>query len=454
MAKQSPHASSNATSSRETRRSFLKKSAGAAAAGMLIGTSKSWAGANNRIQALVCGVKGQGGTHIKCLSELENVQVAMLCDPDESQLKRRADEMKEKEWGDPKTVWDVREALDDDSLDVVSIATPNHWHSLIAIWACQKGKDVYVEKPLSHNVWEGRQLVKAARKYGRIVQQGTQSRSCPELREGIQLLHDGIIGDVYMGKAMCYKWRNTIGKAQVEPVPKGVHYDLWMGPAPERPFTQNRFHYQWHWQWPYGNGDIGNQGVHEMDVARWGLKVGLPSKVESMGGHFMFDDDQTTPNTMITTMQYPDEGKMLVFEVRHWITNHEGGLGSGASNTVGSLFYGSEGYMVCGANSYEVFLGKERKPGPSAKGSSAHIQLFRNFIDCVISRKTEDLYADVEVGHQTAALCHLANTAYRVGHTIEFDPKREIVTGDREANRLLNDRDRGYRKPYVVPEEV
>ncbi len=438
----------------ESRRSFLQKTCAAAASASLIGTSKSWAGANDRIRTAVCGVHGQGWTHIRSLNGIEGVEVAAICDIDERELRRRSTDIEKEGWKKPQPYWDVRRLLEDDSIDAISIATPNHWHTLIAIWACQAGKDVYVEKPLSHNVWEGRQLVKAARKYGRIVQHGTQSRTSEAVQEGIRRLQEGLIGEVYMAKGMCYKWRDTIGYAPDEAVPDGVHYDLWMGPAPERPFSRNRFHYNWHWQWPYGNGDIGNQGVHEMDIARWGLGVGLPSKIQAMGGHFMFKDDQTTPNVLLATMEYPEEKKMLVFEVRHWITNHEGGIGEGPDNTVGNIFYGSEGYMCIAANRYWTVLGKEREPGPKRDGTSAHIYHFQNFIDTLRSRVKDGLNSECIEGHYSSALCHLSNIAYRTGTTIEFDPESETIKGDRDARKLLDDSDRGYRREFEVPSRV
>jgi predicted dehydrogenase len=307
----------------------------------------------------------------------------------------------------------------------------------------QSGKDVYVEKPCSHNVWEGRQLLECAKKTGRICQHGTQIRSSAAVREGIKLLHEGVIGELYMAKGLCYKWRASIGRAKEEPVPEGVHYDLWLGPAPVRPFTKNRFHYNWHWHWDYGNGDIGNQGVHQMDVARWGLDVGLPTRVQSMGDHFMFDDDQETPNTQVATFQYPDEKKMLVFEVRHWITNGED---VGRNSAVGNIFYGTEGIMIMPSyTSYKVLLGRNLEPGPAKDAGGDH---YGNFIDAVRARDASILNAPIEEGHLSSALCHLANVAYRTQRTIRFDPEAERCIGDDEANELIT---RSYRDPFVVP---
>ncbi|HOE11026.1 MAG TPA: Gfo/Idh/MocA family oxidoreductase, partial [bacterium] len=232
------------------RRHFLKTSATALAAAQLMGTG-AWAGANEKVRVAVVGVHGQGRTHIRKYLEINEAELVALCDVDQSVLDKACEELiVSKGFPKPKLFWNYRELLEDPSIDAVSFATPNHWHSLQAIWGCQAGKHVYVEKPLSHNIWEGRQLVKAARKYNRIVQHGTNSRSSDGVREAVRLLREGVIGDVYMAKGLCYKWRDTIGHTPDEPVPPGVHYDQWIGPAPERPFSRNRFHYNWHWQWP------------------------------------------------------------------------------------------------------------------------------------------------------------------------------------------------------------
>ena len=223
----------------------------------------------------------------------------------------------------------MRKLLEDKNIDAISIASPNHWHTLQTIWACQAGKDVYVEKPCSHNVFESQQIVAAARKYNRIVQQGSQSRSSPALQEAVQKMRDGEFGEVYMARGLCYKWRDTIGKTPVSSRCRpGVDYDLWTGPAPKREFTKNRFHYNWHWFWDTGNGDLGNQGIHEVDIARWGLGVTHPTKVSAIGGKFMFDDDQETPNTISASYEFDVDGKkkMMTFEVRHWISPHEAGI--------------------------------------------------------------------------------------------------------------------------------
>jgi predicted dehydrogenase len=465
------------------RRDFLGGStAGLAALGGigLLARPQSVLGANNRVRVAICGLHGRGMDHVHNYSKLDNVQIAAVCDIDENVTRERLAQMEKMGIPKPATYVDVRKLLEDKSIDAISIATPNHWHSLMAIWACQAGKDVYVEKPCTHNIFEGKQLVAASNRYKRMVQHGTQCRSDLAVREAVQKLHDGVIGDLYMARGLCYKWRDTIGRTPVSPVPEGVDYDLWTGPAPKHEFTKNRFHYNWHWFWYYGNGDLGNQGVHQLDVARWGMGLGFPNKVSAIGGHFMFDDDQETPNTLSCSFEYDlPEGKrrMITFEVRHWITNHEAEIGTpalgtperkaapgkpklgpmaGSHNSVGDIFYGSKGYLSTGdedAATYKIWLGRDQEPQPAVtKGNErAH---FQNFIECVQSRKKEDLHAPAEEGHISCAMMHLANASYRLGRTLNFNPDTQEVIGDEEAARLLRDGDRGYRQPFVVPEEV
>jgi hypothetical protein len=261
-----------------------------------------------------------------------------------------------------------------------------------------------------------------------------------------------MLGEVYMARGLCYKWRDTIGRTPVEPAPKGVHYDLWLGPAPKHAFTRNRFHYNWHWFWDYGNGDIGNQGIHQMDIARWGLGVKYPVKASAMGGHFMFDDDQETPNTMVATFEFDGAGKrkMLVFEVRHWISNHEAGIGGEkAGNTIGNIFYGSKGYLVTNRG-YQTFMGKEQEPGPPPSRGQ-RVDHFANFIEAMRSRKRSDLNAEIEEGAISTVLVHLANISYRLGRTLNFDAGSMTCPGDQEATRMFT---RNYRAPFVVPVSV
>jgi len=444
------------------RRDFVKSSAVAATVGTLGFNINSYAAnvksPNDTIRVACVGVKAQGNSHIREYLKMPNVEIAAICDVDEKVRNQRIGEIEKASGKKPAAFVDIRKLLEDKSIDAISIATPNHWHSLMGIWACQAGKDVYIEKPCSHSYWEGKQLVAAARKYNRIVQHGTNSRSTPALREAMQKLREGVIGEVYMTRGLCFKWRDTIGKKPDSAVPSGVDYDLWTGPAQKRPFNENRFHYNWHWNWDYGNGDIGNQGIHEMDICRWGLGVTLPTKVFSMGGHFMFDDDQTTPNTMISNLEFNVNGKkkMIVFEVRHWMTNNEAGIGQKTnnrgefdSNCIGNVFYGSEGFMaIDGYTSYKTFLGRKQQPGPSRTEGASN---WANFIQAVRSRKREDLNAEIEEGHLSSALMHLANISYRTGRSLDFDPAKETITNDVKANLMLRDK---YRAPFVVPEKV
>ncbi len=459
-----------------SRRDFLKKSgrtgvslAAMGAAGLM--APRQVLGANDRVRVAVCGLHNRGWDHVRFYPRIPNVEVAALCEVDDNVLRKRLAEMEKRGMRKPdKTYYDVRRLLDDKSIDAVSIATPDHWHSLIAIWACQAGKDVYVEKPCSHSWWEGHQLVKAAEQYQRVVQHGTQSRSSESAISGIQELRKGLIGDVYLARGLCFKRRNTIGHTPNEPVPPGVHYDLWLGPAPLEPFTRNHFHYNWHWFWDYGDGDLGNQGIHQVDNARWGLGVGFPNRVSAIGGHFMFDDDQQTPNTLNCAFEYdmpggPSKRKMIEFEVRHWITNREGEIGTPAvgghgegQNVVGNIYYGSNGYMSMGdedtGNEWRAWLGQDVKPGPHSQRTPAFLANLTNFIDVVRSRKMQDLNAPIKEAHISCTLMQLANASYRLGHTLDFDPETQQVTNDDEANRLLRGARRGYRRPFYIPEHV
>jgi hypothetical protein len=436
-------------------------------------------GANDRVRVGVCGVRGQGFTHVENYARMPNVEVAALCDVDDNIMAGRLADMDHMALPPPKTYSDVRKILEDSSIDAVSVAVPNHWHCLIGIWAIQANKDVYVEKPCCHYLWEGKQLVLAAKRSDRIVQHGTNNRSAGAVIEGIQKMQEGLIGEVYLARGLCFNDRNTIQRTPVEPVPAGVNYELWTGPAPLHEFTRNRFHYNWHWFWDTGNGDIGNQGAHQIDVARWGLGVKFPNKASAIGGHFMFDDDQETPNTLNAVFEFDQPGgkpKILEFEVRHWITNQEAGIGSpgfgqtipgflgpprrGAAprgrrgggrvaGSVGNIFYGSKGYMAMSNEefpSYRTWLGEDQEHGPS---SSREGNNWQNFIDCVRSRKKEEQNSPIEEGYISCALIHLANASYRLGRTLKFDPETEQVIGDDEANALL----RGtYRAPYLIPE--
>ncbi len=392
---------------------------------------------------------------MSAFTSLPNVDLVALCDVDDAVLAKATKFVTEKRGTAPATYKDLRKLLEDKSIDAISIATPNHQHTLQTVWACEAGKDVYVEKPCSHDMFEAKQIVGAARKYNRIVQQGSQSRSNLALQEAVQKMREGLIGDVYHARGLCYKWRNTIGHKTEEPVPAGVDYDLWLGPAPKRAFTQNRFHYNWHWNWDYGNGDLGNQGIHEIDIARWGLGVKYPTKVSAIGGHFMFDDDQETPNTLAVSYEFDEGGKkkMMTFEVRHWVTNQEADIHefdkSVKSNSIGNLFYGSNGYLaIDGYTKYWSYLGKEQEAGPARTDGGDH---FANFITAVRSHSRGELTAEIEEGAISTTLVHLANISYKLGRTIRFDAPSYSCVGDKEATAMFR---REYRKPFVVPQFV
>ena len=376
------------------RRSFIGASAAFTAA-----SYSRVLGANDRINVAVVGVRGRGREHISIYGKLPGCRVASVVDIDQA-VAERAQQLAEKVQGfKPAAQADIRKMLEDKSIDAVSIATCNHWHALATIWSCQAGKDVYVEKPASHNIFEGRRMVETARRYNRMVQVGMQSRTLAYKREAVRLLHEGVIGKPYMAKGLCFKRRKSIGKQPDGPVPPGVNYDLWLGPASMRPFNPNRFHYNWHWFWDTGNGDIGNQGVHEMDIARWGLgKKTLPAKVVSTGGKFAYDDDQETPNTQLATFEYDD--CQLVFEVRGLITNGEGAIQFDGSNFIGNLFYGSEGFMSVDQESFKIFKGEKRELVRETRYSEPRIwettPLMENFLKAMRSRKHTDLACDVE----------------------------------------------------------
>ena len=442
-----------------SRRDFLKKTVTAGAVTVVAPTiipSKVF-GANDRINAAVLGVNGRGKSHISGLMAQKDVRVTTLCDPDMNLLKTRQASFKETYGHDVALQQDLRRVMDDKDIDVVSIASPNHWHALSVIWACQAGKDAYVEKPGSHNIWEGRKMVEAAQKYDRIVQHGVQLRSSPAVNEAIDLMRDGYIGRVYMARGLVFRWRKSIGDQGFSPVPDGIDYDLWTGPAPKRPFTKNLVHYNWHWHWDYGNGDVGNQGIHETDLCMWGLDVGLPTKIASMGGKFLWDDAKEVPEVLTSIYKYPDEDKIIQFEVRPWCTNSEEGA------TVGNIFYGEKGILVVdGYDKYITYLGQNREPGKSGddgmkaesgmdRGNGGTDGHFANFIDAVRKRDKTILNGPVETAHLSSGLAHLGNIAYRLERVLTFNPSSETFVNDPEADKMLK---RNYRGEFVVPENV
>ena len=448
-------------------------------------------GPNDKIQMACIGVKGRGMSHVNGYIDLPDATVVAICDVDLNQTGRAVSAVEGKTGKKPKVYQDLRAVFDDPEVDAVSLALPVHWHTLASIWAMQAGKDVYVEKPVSHNVSEGRKSAEAARKYGRICQAGTQSRSSKAVQDAIAYIHGGKIGKVTLARGLCYKPRGSIGVFPDEPRPMGVNYDLWLGPAPQRPFNKNRFHYNWHWMWDYGTGDVGNQGIHQMDIARWALnKHTLPERVLSMGGRFGYADQGETPNTLLSFYDYGDA--QLLFEVRGLKTDGLKGV------KIGDVVYGTDGYVAFGDNySAAGAFDNDGKKVATFSGGGNH---FGNFIQAVRSRKPTDLNAPVEEGHLSSALCHLGNVSYRLGQPVPFadkakhvsssgvgnlqtvteayarfeshlaengvalggatyrlgralrlDVKSETFGRDKEANALLS---RAYRHPFVVPDRV
>ena len=487
-----------------SRRSFLKSAAVTTTA--VTWSAKSWSqisGANEDIRFATVGFGGRGGDHINGLSKVKGCRLAGLCDVDEAILGRE-----KKRWNDQGITVeghkDIRKLLESKNIDVISIATPNHWHALAAIWAVQAGKDVYVEKPVSHNVWEGRQIVEAARKYQKIVQAGTQSRSSQAIHQAIEWVRAGHLGKITAARGLCYKPRPSIGKVDgPQPVPAGIDYDLWCGPAPMDPIRRKRFHYDWHWFWNYGGGDLANQGIHQMDIARWFLGVNeLSPRVLSIGGRLGYDDDGETPNTLVVFHDYAPAP--LLFEVRGlprtkqlikdggWGANDMDKFPKDIGASVAAIIHCEGGTIVVASETSVAAYDKSNKKITEWKGTEHH---YANFISAVRSRKYTELNADILQGHLSSALCHTGNISYRLGkkqlqsatleaikanheltectqrmfyHLAEneihryahqstfgmaltMDPKSERFLDNDAANEMIS---RPYRKPYVVPEKV
>lgn len=450
------------------RRDFIKQSAIGTAALALGGvgfSSKSYnsiRGANERITIAVCGIRGQGGGHVNTWSRMkdtQNVRLKTICDVDEQFFEARAKTIIANTGETPKTEWDMRRVFDDKEIDAVSFGTPNHWHALGTIWACQAGKHVYVEKPASYAVWEGRKMVEAARKYNVRVQVGLQNRSIPGVMEAIKFMHDGGIGKVYLARGLCYKPRDSFGIAPDSEPPASLHYDMWLGPAPWRPYNEKHVHYNWHWFWATGGGDTANQGPHQFDVARWGLnKNEHPVKIYSMGGIYGIDPkecEQETPNTQASIFKYAD-GTILEFETRGRYTNAESSL----DVQIGNMFLGTDGYVEINGGQWKAFRKREREPFAGsnigerptdlmkAPGGGSH---YVNFLDAIRAGNNETLHCDILEGYMSACLPNLANISYRLGRELTFDGAKEKFVKDKEADKLLT---REYRKPYVVPEIV
>ena len=476
---------------KQTRRNFLKTSLYAGTT--VAWTAKSWAqvkGANETLRCATIGFRGRGNSHIGSIKGMQQreqgVKLTALCDVDKKVLEAGA--AKHKVAG----YQDIRVMLEKEELDVVTVATPNHWHSLAAIWAVQAGKDVYVEKPVSHNVWEGRQLVNAARKYKKIVQTGTQARSSKCIQDAVQWVQAGNLGKIKVSRGLCYKRRGSIGDIpNTKDVPREVDYDLWLGPAPKKPLTRERLHYDWHWMWDYGNGDLGNQGIHQMDIARWFLgDMELSPRVWSVGGRLGYEDDGETANTQVIYHDY--ESAPLIFEVRGLgVKKGSGSRPTYRDGSVAVFVECEEGWVAVRSYGAVQAYDNDNKLIKEFKGGGDH---FGNFIQAVRSRNPKDLNAEILEGHLSSALCHTGNISHRVGKdasvedirdvvkkddsaleavdrmidhlavanevdlkatpltlgpALTMDTKAETFNGHAAANKLLT---REYRKPYVVPE--
>lgn len=452
-----------------SRRNFIKKTA-MAGAGLTIGgmgfPAKSYAsiaGANERIMMAVIGIRSQGQTHIRNwgdIKSIKNIKIKTLCDVDQQWFGPASKIAVDKTGDKPVTEVDMRKVFDDKQIDAVSFATPNHWHALGTIWACQQGKHVYVEKPTSHNVWEGRKMIEAARKYNRRVQVGFQNRSFANVIEAIKFLHGEGIGDVFMARGLCINARLPFGIAKDGTPPSMLDYDRWLGPASYKPYNEKKVHYNWHWFWETGNGDTGNQGPHQFDIARWGLnKNEHPVSVYSTGGVYGFNPlecAQETPTYQSSLFKYQD-GKMLEFETRGGSSNSESGL----DIRIGNIFYGTEGYLELERTNWKAFRNGEKQPfagsqTPASKPVNPRIppggtEHYANFIDAIRDGDNDVLNCDISTGFYSTTLPLLANISYRLKRHLIFNGDKEKFPNDEEAGAMLT---RSYRPPYIVPDQV
>jgi predicted dehydrogenase len=426
------------------RRTFLQTSAlavGAAALNRGFGTEKDARSPGEKVNVAVLGC-GRGANLADWFSRLPDSQVVAICDVDENRSAQLCSKLESQTGKRPEAVVDFRTLLDRKDVDALAVATPDHWHALVTIHACVANKDVYVEKPASHNIVEGRMAVNAARKYGRIVQHGTQLRAAPHYKEAWKLVRDGVIGKPLVVKAINNQKRGLHPVVPDSEVPAGVNYDLWQGPAPARPFNVNRFHSAWHWMWDYGTGDIGNDGVHQIDLGRWSLGLGAPKAVSCSAAKLGSKGDaQETPDTMVVTWEYDD--LLYVYEQRDFTPYRM----QGHNNDNDNVIYGDKGYLMVDRDGYRVFFRGERGPSFQQKWDDTPTH-YQNFIDCVKSRNSDALIADIEEGHKSALLCHLANISYRTGRRLVFDAETETFPGDNEANRYLG---REYRQGFEPP---
>ncbi len=416
-----------------TRRTFIQ---GVAASAVLAAGTTAKAQPSERVRHAVIGVGGQGRRHAVAFQSNPDCELVAVCDVDPERLEKTAAALPNA--ADVRQEDDFRHIIDDTSIDSVTVATPDHWHTPIAIMALKAGKHVIVEKPCCHNVHEGIVLERIAKETGKCVQHGTQSRSGKGIMDGVAFMRAGHLGKVRMAKAINHQLRERIGRAEPSAPPAGVNYDLWIGPGPDKPFTQNRWHYNWHWIWDFGTGDMGNDGIHQVDVARWGLGVQLPNVVTASGGQLFYDDDHETPDTQVVTFEY--DGCYLLFEMRLW-TNYPM---EGHDN--GVVFYGDNGRLDVGRQgTFVTYIGKEPEKIGDSHDFEANI---RNFLDCVKANDPSKLNAPVEEGVLSATLCHYGNIATRVGQRLVIDRETRNTNSD-EANTLLK---REYREPYAIPE--
>lgn len=435
------------------RRTFLQTTS--AAAGLAVfqaAAADEPAGkksANDRVSVCVAGVRGRGGSLLATFAALPDVDVKYVCDLDDDVLKSRIAQVEQRTGKRPEAIKDFRKALEDKSLDALVLGTPDHWHALPTIFACQAGKDVYVEKPDGHNILEGRTMVAAGKKYGRVIQMGTQSRSGKHMASAMAYIAEKNLGKVRFAKAWESARQGSIGKPADSDPPPGIDYDTWLGPAPKRPFNVRRFHGNWRWFFDYGTGDLGNDGVHRLDMARWALEtgiaaqgeqpIGLPRAVSALGGKYYFDDMQEWPDTLMVTYDYP--GYLLTYEMRVWNAYHL------HDESEGAALYGDNGSIIIGNGRWRAFdaKGKLVKEDAAGYNDAGHAQ---NFVDCMRTRNKPT--ADLEtVGHPSSLLCHLGNVAWRTGRTVRFDPETYSFGNDEEANRLLTRPE--YRKPWLLP---
>lgn len=419
-----------------------------------IGSSGSQGGVSDRIRVAIIGMGGRGRDHMLQLAKIPGVEIAAICDPDQLQMAQKAAELEALTGKKPALQQDLRRVLEDSSIDAVTVANCNHWHALTTIWACQAGKHVYVEKPACHDLFEGAQMVAASRKYNRLVQGGTQRRSSLRIQRAIRALREGVIGDVYMARCIHYQRRDSLGFKPPEAPPSTLNWDLWVGPAPMQSFHRNLVHYNWHWFWDFGGGELANNGVHFLDIARLGLNKTLPSRIHSSGGRFGYGDQAQTPNTQLTSYVF-DDGAELVVETRGRYTNGEDGV------SVGLTFYGSKGYIQLDNRwneRFKLFLDGRQNPEPDfgkIEGDSQQDDYagghFRNFFDAVRANKREMLAAEINETYLSTVLCLLGNISYRLKRSLRFDPASRLFVGDKEAGEMLKGT---YRAPFTVPDAV